>query len=162
MPDTNEAEDVRITQALRDTLYDFAGVTFSITSEAPDDRLTSAIRDIWDALWDVGTAGPPGATGDIEIPSYVSDPVSISPGVWKVTVDFAHVSRQERGRAPEVIATVLRRHTATPAVLDVAHLTKEEYDLTKEEPAPTVEDVASASQPRLFRRRPAGDDPGSS
>ncbi|MGP3948758.1 hypothetical protein [Streptomyces sp. 7N604] len=153
MPDTHEPEDVRITQDLRDKLYDFADVTFSIATDAPDDRLTPAIRDIWDALWDVGSTTPL-PTGDIPTPSYVSDPISISRGTWKITVDFGHAPREERSRAPEVIAAVLRRHAATPAVLDATHLTEEEYDLTKEEPEPAVEGVDPASQqPRLFRRR---------
>ncbi len=152
MLDTNEPQDVRITQDLRDKLRDFADVTFSITTDAPDERLTPAIRDIWEALWYVGAADPPRPMGDRDTatPSYVSDPVSISPGTWKVTVDFGWVGEQ-RDTAPDVIAAVLRRHGATPAVLDVSHLTKEEYDFMKEMEGTDPTDPASL-QPRLFRR----------
>jgi hypothetical protein len=143
--------DVRITQDLRDALYESADVTFSIATDAPDDRLTPAVREIWRALWDVGLSAP-SPTGEEETPSYVSDPISITPGTWKVTVDFAHVPREERTKSPEMIASILRQHTATPAVLDTTHLTKTEYDLHKEALERHPEDADPTSeQPRLFR-----------
>ncbi|WP_328766821.1 hypothetical protein [Streptomyces sp. NBC_00286] len=117
MPNASDHDDIVIRQALRDELHRSADVIISIYSNTPDDQMRSALRTVCAALWDVSS--PSVLPGDLPAtPSHLASGMGNVPGEWQVTVDFSHVSPDERAKVPELIASVLRRHDIAPAVLD--------------------------------------------